>query len=61
MGLSLTQAKLVFVKSPSHFRATFGPYAPQIFTADTPGPTRVNIAKVNYEKLERPIHPLDKI
>ena len=33
----------------------------QIFTADTPGPTRVNIAKVNYEKLERPIHPLDKI
>jgi len=61
VGLDLTQAKLVFVKSPSHFRATFGPYATQIFTADTPGPTRVNIAKVNYEKLERPIHPLDKI
>ena len=61
VGLDLTQAKLVFVKSPSHFRATFGPYAAQIYTADTPGPTRVNIAKVNYEKLQRPIHPLDKI
>ena len=61
VGLDLTQAKLVFVKSPSHFRATFGPYASQIYTADTPGPTRVNIAKVNYEKLQRPIHPLDKI
>ena len=61
VGLGLTQAKLVFVKSPSHFRATFGPYATQILTADTPGPTRVNIAKVNYEKLQRPIHPLDKI
>ena len=61
VGLGLTQAKLVFVKSPSHFRATFGPYATQILTADTPGPTRVNIAKVNYEKLKRPIHPLDEI
>ena len=61
VGLDITQAKLVFVKSPSHFRATFGRYAAQIYTADTPGPTRVNIAKVNYEKLQRPIHPLDKI
>ena len=59
VGLDLSLPKLVFVKSPSHFRATFGPYADQILTADTPGPTRVNIRKVNYKKLRRPIHPLD--
>ena len=61
MGLDLAQAKLVFVKSPSHFRATFGPYATEIFTADTPGPTCVNITKVDYKKLHRPTHPLDEI
>ena len=59
VGLDLSLPKLVFVKSPSHFRATFGPYADKILTADTPGPTRVNIRKVNYKKLRRPIHPLD--
>ena len=61
VGLDLAQAKLVFVKSPSHFRATFGPYATEIFTADTPGPTCVNITKVDYKKLHRPTHPLDEI
>ena len=61
VGLDLSLPNLVFVKSPSHFRATFGPYADQILTADTPGATRVNIKKVNYKKLRRPIHPIDII
>ena len=59
VGLDLSLAKLVFVKSPSHFRATFGPYADRILTADTPGATRVNIKEVEYKNLRRPIHPLD--
>lgn len=61
VGLDLNQATLVFVKSPSHFRATFEPHASLILTADTPGPTRVNIREVNYKNLTRPIHPLDEI
>ena len=59
VGLDLALAKLIFVKSPSHFRATFGPYADRILTADTPGATRVNIKEVKYKNLRRPIHPLD--
>jgi microcystin degradation protein MlrC len=50
---------LVFVKSPSHFRATFTPFADRILTADTPGAARVNIREVAYKKVRRPIHPLD--
>jgi len=61
VGLDLSLPNLVFVKSPSHFRATFSRYADQILSADTPGPTRVNIKKVNYKKLRRPIHPLDTV
>ena len=59
VGLELAQAGLIFVKSPSHFRATFGPYADRILTADTPGATRVNIRQVAYKNVIRPIHPLD--
>lgn len=59
VGLELSQAGLVFVKSPSHFRATFGPHATRILTADTPGAARVNIKNVAYGNITRPIHPLD--
>ncbi|MBM84936.1 MAG: hypothetical protein CMM47_02810 [Rhodospirillaceae bacterium] len=61
VGLDLSKPALVFVKSPSHFRATFGPYADRILTADTPGPTCGNIRNVTYKNLRRPIHPLDDI
>ena len=59
VGLDLSKAGLVFVKSPSHFRATFGPHADRILTADTPGAARVNIREVGYRHVRRPIHPLD--
>ena len=59
VGLELAKAGLVFVKSPSHFRATFGPHADRILTADTPGATRVNIKNLTYRNVARPIHPLD--
>jgi microcystin degradation protein MlrC len=59
VGLELSQAGLVFVKSPSHFRATFSAHADRILTADTPGAARVNIREVAYKNIRRPIHPLD--
>ena len=59
VGLDLAKAGLVFVKSPSHFRATFGSHADRILTADTPGAARVNIREVAYKNVRRPIHPLD--
>jgi microcystin degradation protein MlrC len=61
VGLDLSKAGLVFVKSPSHFRATFAAHADRILTADTPGAARVNIREVAYKNVRRPIHPLDDI
>ena len=59
VGLDLQKASLIFVKSPSHFRATFSSFADLILTADTPGAARINIREVRYKNIQRPIHPLD--
>jgi microcystin degradation protein MlrC len=61
LGLDLRTAALAFVKSPSHFRATFGPIADRILIADTPGPTCANMRKVKFTRVTRPLYPLDEI
>jgi len=61
VGLDLHSAALAFVKSPSHFRATFGPIADRILIADTPGPTCANMRKVKFTRVTRPLYPLDEI
>lgn len=61
VGLDCRQAALVFVKSPSHFRSSFGPLADRLLTADTPGPSCTNMRKVPFRQVRRPVHPLDPI
>lgn len=60
-GLEPASAALVFVKSPSHFRASFGPLAARILLADTPGPTRADLRALPYREVTRPLFPLDDI
>lgn len=60
-GLDPRQASLVFVKSPSHFRATFGPLAARILLADTPGPTCGDMRCIPFRHVTRPLYPLDDI
>jgi microcystin degradation protein MlrC len=60
-GLDPATAALVFVKSPSHFRVAFGPYAARILLADTPGPTRADVRKLPYVRVTRPLSPLDPV
>lgn len=60
-GLDPATAALVFVKSPSHFRASFGPLAARILLADTPGPTRADVRALPYQQVTRPLYPLDDI
>jgi microcystin degradation protein MlrC len=60
-GLDPAAARLVFVKSPSHFRESFGPLAARILLADTPGPTRADIGQLPYRRVTRPLSPLDPI
>jgi len=58
-GLPLRAAALVFVKSPSHFRQSFGPLASRILVANTPGPTAPDMTRIPFTKVTRPLYPLD--
>lgn len=60
-GLDPREAALVFVKSPSHFRASFGPLASRILLADTPGPTCGDMCRIPFHRATRPLYPLDDI
>jgi microcystin degradation protein MlrC len=60
-GLKLEEAALVFVKSPSHFRQSFGPVAARILAANTPGPTAPDMRRIPFTKVTRPLYPLDPI
>jgi microcystin degradation protein MlrC len=58
-GLPLEDAALVFVKSPSHFRQSFGPAAARILVANTPGPTAPDMRRIPFRNATRPLYPLD--
>jgi microcystin degradation protein MlrC len=60
-GLRLEEAALVFVKSPSHFRVAFAPYAARILNGDTPGPTCPNMRRLIFQHVTRPLYPLDDV
>jgi microcystin degradation protein MlrC len=60
-GLPLEDAALVFVKSPSHFRQSFGPAAARILVANTPGPTAPDMRRIPFTKATRPLYPLDPL
>ncbi len=51
--------KLIALKSAVHFRADYTPIAHQILEVDTPGVHSPNLFNYNYQKLRRPIYPLD--
>jgi microcystin degradation protein MlrC len=59
-GLRLEEARLVFVKSPSHFKVAFAPRASRILLADTSGPTCPNMRRLEFTHVTRPLFPLDE-
>ena len=60
LELNFQEAAIVFVKSPSHFRATFGDVADRILIADTLGATCPNMRKLHFTQVTRPLYPLDE-
>lgn len=58
-GIDPADRRLIVLKSAVHFRAHFGPLAGHIFDADTPGIHRPDFACFDYQKVRRPIYPLD--
>jgi microcystin degradation protein MlrC len=52
---------LIGLKSAVHFRAGFQDLAEKIFEVDTPGITTPDLRKYPYNRVRRPIYPLDEI
>ncbi len=61
VGLDPCEAGLLFVKSPAHFRVSFGPLAARILVADTPGAARIATRRIPFQHITRPLYPLDEM
>ena len=60
-GLEPMDSKIVVAKSPVAFRAAYGPLAAEIIVPDLPGVCSPNFKLFPWEKLSRPIYPLDDL
>jgi microcystin degradation protein MlrC len=60
-GIEPTERKILVVKSVVHFRGAFMPIAKRIIEVDTPGLTSIDFSRFTYQRLPRPIWPLDPI
>ncbi|GED69025.1 microcystinase C [Brevibacillus reuszeri] len=60
-GIDVTKYKIVALKSSTHFRAAYEPISAKVITVDSPGLTTLNFRFFKYERVERPIYPLDPI
>jgi len=61
MGVDLSAARSVIVKSRGHFRAGFDEFFPveRIVEVDVPGLTTPDLTQVNWQRMPRPMYPLD--
>lgn len=59
VGIEPTARKLIALKSAVHFRADYTPIAHQILDVDTPGVHSPNLFSYHYQRLRRPVYPLD--
>ncbi len=60
-GIDVGKYEIVGLKSSQHFRASYELIASEIITVDSPGLSTLNLKEFTYEKLKRPIYPLDDI
>ena len=59
VGIEPRDRKLIALKSAVHYRADYTPIAHEILEVDTPGVHSPNLFSFAYDKLRRPIYPLD--
>lgn len=58
-GIDVSRYKIIALKSQNHFLAGFEPLAARIIRTDPPGWTPGNLLSLNYQRIQRPIWPLD--
>lgn len=61
MGLDMSRARIMQVKSTLHFRAYCRDMADEIIMLDTPGPSTDHFERLPWRRLSRPMWPLDPI
>jgi microcystin degradation protein MlrC len=60
VGIPPEQRRALVVKSSVHFRAGFEPIAAEIIEVDAPGLSSPNLFRFPYQRVRRPIWPLDE-
>ena len=58
-GIDPVYMKIVVVKSPNGFRAAYESIAKGIFIVDTPGVSTAKLRSLPFQRVPRPIYPLD--
>ena len=61
VGIDPAAKGIVVVKSSQHFRAGFDPIATETIYCDTPGTLNIDFATMPFERIPRPVWPLDDI
>ena len=60
VGIDPTARRLLAVKSSVHFRAAFEPLAAAVLEVETPGLSSSDLHALPYQRVRRPIWPLDR-
>jgi microcystin degradation protein MlrC len=60
VGIDPTARRLLAVKSSVHFRAAFEPLAAAALEVETPGLSGSDLHALPYQRVRRPIWPLDR-
>ncbi len=60
-GIEPLEMKLVLVKSPLGFRIDYEAISKAVISVDTPGCCRADLSKLPFQRIPRPIFPLDPI
>ena len=58
-GVEATRRQIVVIKSSVHYRADFTPLVAEIVEVDAPGLAASNWSRFDFQRLRRPIYPLD--
>ncbi len=61
VGIDPAATRYLILKSRIHYRAGFAPIAKATLTCDGEGVTTSDNSRLDYRKVRRPLHPLDRI
>ncbi|MGF9757999.1 M81 family metallopeptidase [Microvirga sp. 0TCS3.31] len=61
VGIDLPSKKIICLKSTNHFYAAYAPIARAVLYTDGGGPSPLDISRLPYRNIERPLWPLDPL